>query len=353
MSSGPSQSSSSRGAFSGETIIVPDERHGVELDEFLCLWYSGVPKGFLRGLIREGRVLVDGVGAKTSKRLRAGQVLMVEVDEDELPRRPVAPHFQLDIIHEDADLLVVNKPAGIAVEPERWAHDLPSLAGALLALAEERQAADATGKTALRFRLAHRIDKDTSGCVLVAKDLDAERNLRMAFQERGVFKQYLALVEGEHPLEDDEEELIDAPIGPDPRKSGRMVASGGGKSSRTRIKVAERFRGFTLLECFPETGRTHQIRVHLAQAGFPLAVDLLYGRRDVLNLSEIKSGYRSKPGRPERPLMPRLTLHAQVLGVPDPEGGEGERVRVEAPLPKDFSTTLKQLRKVRPRTNRQ
>ena len=339
----------SRDPYQGETVVVPEERHGVELDEFLCLYYVGVPKGFLRRLVREGRVLVDGIGAKTSQRLRGGQVLIVDLDEDELPARPVAPSFRVSILYEDEDVLVVDKPAGIAVEPERWARHLPSLAGALVELARERAEAGGVGGEH-RYRLAHRIDKDTSGCLLVAKHLEAERALRIAFSEGRVHKEYLALVEGEHPLGDDESETSDAPIGPDPRKSGRMVVSKDGKPSRTEVRVAERFRGFTLLSCRPVTGRTHQIRVHLAQAGYPLAVDPQYGRRDELFLSGIKADYRPKRGRPERPLIARLTLHAHALHVPDPSAGaDAVRCRIEAPLPKDYSTTLKQLRKVRPR----
>ena len=128
---------------------------------------------------------------------------------------------------------------------------------------------------------------------------------------------------------------------------GRMVvAASGGKPARTRIAVERRFRGYTLLRCEPLTGRTHQIRVHLAARGFPLAVDRTYGRRDALLLSQIKADYRPKRGRAERPLIGRLTLHALEVGIPVPGGGD-ERVLVRAPLPKDFANTLKQLSKVR------
>ena len=120
-----------------------------------------------------------------------------------------------------------------------------------------------------------------------------------------------------------------------------------GKEARTRISVEQRFRGFTLLRCEPMTGRTHQIRVHLAAKGFPLAVDPLYGRRRALPLSEIKAGYRAKPGRPESPLIDRLTLHALEIEFPLPSD-PGRSVRVQSPVPRDFARTLKQLGKVRP-----
>jgi 23S rRNA-/tRNA-specific pseudouridylate synthase len=118
-----------------------------------------------------------------------------------------------------------------------------------------------------------------------------------------------------------------------------------GKAARTIIRVVERFRGYSLLACHPITGRTHQIRVHLSAHGFPLAVDSVYGRRDAFLLSEIKNGYKPKLGKPERPLINRLTLHAESLAFSQPSSCE--RVQVRAPLPKDLENTLRQFRKVR------
>ena len=300
-----------------EYHVVPAERAGIELDEYLCLVFPGVNKGFVREQIRSGRVLVDGEAANPSQRLRPHQVLVLDLDEDRLPLVPVAPEAVIPVLYEDEEVLVVDKPAGLAVEPERWQRHLASLSGALLRLALDR--APEEGELGFRPRLVHRIDKDTTGCVLVAKTLEAERVLRTAFEEGRIEKRYLALVEGEHPLGDDEEEVIDLPLAPDGRRGGRMtVAQRGGKPSRTRIRVADRFRGYTLLSCEPLTGRTHQIRAHLAACGFPLAVDNLYGRRDALRLSEIKADYRPKRGRVERPLIDRLTLHAAAIAFPGP-----------------------------------
>jgi 23S rRNA-/tRNA-specific pseudouridylate synthase len=163
-----------------------------------------------------------------------------------------------------------------------------------------------------------------------------------------VKKRYLALIEGEHPLDDGASLLLDEPIGPDLRRSGAMaVRHDIGKAARTRIQIEQRFRGFTLLACEPETGRTHQIRVHLASAGFPLAVDPIYGRRRFLALSEIKADYRKKRGQVETPLIERLSLHAARIEFPcvdDPS----RTIAVEAPIPRDFARVLKQLAKVRP-----
>ena len=339
-----------------EHIVVPWDRAGLELDEFLCLHFPEFTKGFLRTAVREGQVLLDGMRTTPSQRLRVDQVLIVDLDGAEPGAVPVAPEASIPILFEDEDLLVLDKPAGLAVEPERWARDAASLAGALLALARSRsprageegeEDGAAPGPLELRLRAVHRLDKDTSGALVVAKHLEAERALRAAFEHDRVRKTYWALVEGEHPLPDGQEQEIDLPIGPDEKRSGRVVIDErDGKPAVTRISVLQRFRGFTWLACRPLSGRTHQIRVHLAATGFPLAVDKLYGRREQLLLSNVKAGYRAKRGRPERPLIARHTLHAAAIEVPSPS--EATRVvRVEAPLPKDLSQVLKQLAKVR------
>jgi RluA family pseudouridine synthase len=328
-----------------ETIVVPWERAGLELDEFLCLCFPGVGKGFLRRAVRDGQVLIDGMRAQPSQRLRADQVLLVDLDEEEAPLEPVAPEAEIPILYEDADVLVLDKPAGLAVEPERWARGAASLAGALLALARER--GPEAGPLEERLRAVHRLDKDTSGVLVVAKHLESERFLRAAFEHGRVEKTYHALVEGEHPLAEGAEEVIDLPLGPDEKRSGRVeVNPRDGKPAQTRIAVLQRFRGFTWLRCRPVSGRTHQIRVHLAAVGFPLAVDPLYGRRGELALSEIKAGYKAKRGHVERPLIARLTLHAAAIRIPSPRD-PGEFVEVEAPLPPDLARLLKQLGKVR------
>ena len=334
-----------------EYLEVAEKRVGLELDEFLCLAYPLANKGFIRRQIRAGRVLLDGSQARPADRLRISSVICVEFTQADLPTAPQAPSQAIPILYEDDETLVVDKPTGLAVEPERWRRDAACLSGALLADAVQRQEDDgeesASGSVDFRPRLVHRIDKGTSGCVLVAKTLECERSLRRAFDDGRVGKIYLALVEGEYP-ESGGWDTIDRPLAPDPRRAGRMHVSQNGKPSRTRVEVAERYAGFTLLRCEPLTGRTHQIRVHLASEGFPLAVDPLYGHRDAILLSEIKRGYRPKPGAVERPLIARLTLHAHSIRFPDLAGNPDESIPVEAPLPKDYSPVCTQLAKVRP-----
>jgi 23S rRNA pseudouridine1911/1915/1917 synthase len=324
-----------------EYVTVEFEQSGIELDELLALLYPALSKGYLRREVQAGHVLVDGEPCKPSRRLREGQVLILDIDEESAPVSPMeARAVELEVLYEDDQVLAVDKPAGLSSEPERWAPHKGSLAGSLL-----HHAASPERSEEFRPRLVHRLDKDTTGVVLSAKTLEAERHLRRLFEEGGIRKEYLALVEGEHPLADGEEELIDLPLAPDSKRGSRQRVADGGKESRTRVAVEERFRGYTLLRCRPLTGRTHQIRVHLAETGFPLAVDPLYGRREALLLSEIKTNYKRKSGRPERPLLGRLSLHAQRVEFPNTRGG---LVAIESPFPADLVRTLKQLAKVRP-----
>lgn len=326
-------------------LVVPAEQAGLELDEFLARAFPLYGKRFLRRQVRDGRVLVDGGRSAPSLHLHVDQVVSIDFDDDELDAlpEPVAPELALPVLYEDEHVLVVDKPADLMVEPDRWDALRPNLIGALHALAGNLD--DDTGR--FRPRIVHRLDKDTSGVVLVAKTIEAERELARAFEERRIAKHYLALVEGEHPLADGASDIIDQPLAPDGRRGGTMVVRADGKPSQTRVSIEQRFRGFTLLRCEPLSGRTHQLRVHLAWAGFPLLVDPLYGRRSALSLSEIKPGYRRKPGRTELPLIGRLTLHALRVEF-DSLCEPGRRVAVETALPRDLQRALKQLAKVRP-----
>ena len=341
-------------------LPIPPERVGMELDEFLCLSFPLLNKGYLRRQVREGRVLVDGARAMPSQRLRDDQVLVIDFEEDEdLPEAPVAPTTSVPVLYEDEHVLAVDKPAGLAAEPERWAKANASLAGALLELALDRSEsapedpAMPAKPLGFRPRLLHRLDKDTTGVVLVAKDVESERVLREGFERGTIHKTYLALVEGEYPLDDGATEIVDLPIGPDERKSGRMrVDRTHGKEARTRVAVEQRFYGYTLVRAEPLTGRTHQIRVHLREVGFPLVVDPFYGRRKSFALSDFKRDYRRKPGAIESPLIERLTLHAWRIAFPEPlpaAGAAARTITVESPIPKDLARVVKQLGKFRPR----
>lgn len=192
------------------------------------------------------------------------------------------------------------------------------------------------------FRPVHRIDRYASGIVVYARTLDAQRALSAQFARREVEKVYLALVAGrvEHPGE------VDLPLKPDKARRRVAVAHKHGKPSLTRFQVVRHLAGHTLLECRPLTGRLHQIRVHLASIGFPLAVDSLYGGGTQILLSQFKPGYRPSSRHPERPLIRRLTLHALRLTFRHPR--TNDPVTYEALPPKDFRSTLTQLGRCRP-----
>lgn len=327
-------------------LTVTEEQTGSLLDRFLTSAFPHLAKAQLRRVVREGRVLVNGESKSPSARLRENDVVSVllsDDDEDVLAEEAgeTGPErVEVEVLYEDEHVLAIDKPPGLACEPDRWdasrAHLIDSLSAQL-----------ATRVDPVRPRIVHRLDRDTSGVLLVAKTLDAERELRVAFDEHRVEKTYLALVDGDLALADGEVLTIDRPLAPDERRSGQVVVSDQGKPSITEVSVEQRFRGFTLLRCHPRTGRTHQIRVHLSARGFPLVVDPIYGRRKSLALSDFKAGYRRKPGRAEPALIERLSLHAVALEFPR-VGASGERCRVEAPLPRDFSRVLKQLAKFRP-----
>lgn len=246
------------------------------------------------------------------------------------------PKPTLEILFQDDDFVAVNKPAGLATIPGRGEDD-----SVLERLAAEIGLPN-TGPADPRLRVVHRLDKDTSGVLLFAKHVAAQRHVSHQFQNNTTEKEYLALVVG-RPLESSGS--IDANLAPHPNTDRRMtIVHHGGRPARTEWKVERAFRNYTLLRVFPKTGKTHQIRVHLKHIGLPLAVDRLYnptrlGEPVGLFLSSFKRAYR--PTREEeRPLINRLTLHAEKLRVVHTNGQPTEIV---APLPKDFRAALNML----------
>lgn len=246
--------------------------------------------------------------------------------------------LKIDIVYEDDSVVVVTKPAGLASIPGRGESScLLEDLGHYLKL-------PTSGDADPRLRVVHRLDKDTSGVMLFAKTLDAQRHLSHQFQNNTVRKEYIALVLGTPATS---EGVIDAPIEPDRQRVGAMKVDKRGKPALTAWKIEETFRGVTLVRAFPRTGKTHQIRVHLKHIGHPLVVDPLYGappsdKGEGLFLSAYKRDYRLGKWANEKPLIGRLTLHAERLTVTLPSG---QPQTFEAPIPKDLAATLKMLRK--------
>ena len=248
----------------------------------------------------------------------------------------------LEIIRESSDWVAVVKPAGLATIPGRGETD------SVLERLGRQLGLPSSGTDDPRLRVVHRLDKDTSGVLLFAKNIATQRHLSHQFQNNAVEKQYVALVVGRPPEAQGE---IDAPLARHPSDPKRVaVVKHGGRPARTRWKLEESFRGYSLLRVYPQTGKTHQIRVHLKHIGLPLAVDPLYNPTRGANpsglmLSDFKRDYRPTRGEAERPLIDRLTLHAHRLEFRD---AAGEGISIEAPLPKDFRATLNQLRRLSP-----
>lgn len=231
------------------------------------------------------------------------------------------------VLQADDYILAVDKPAGLLSLPDGYNPDIPHL----IALFEPEFG---------QLRVVHRLDQDTSGLVLLARSAEAHRKLNDQFSSREVEKVYHALVPGSPPWE---EQRVTLPLLIDADRNHRTVVHPQkGKKASTRLRALERYGAYSLIEARPETGRTHQIRVHLAAQSMPICGDRLYGSGEGVFLSKVKPGYR--PGRgEERPLIARLALHARSLAFTHP--GTEEEVLIEAPYPKDFEAALRQLRK--------
>ena len=268
---------------------------------------------------------------------------VVDVAFPEKGLRQVTPRkIELDVLHEDASCIVINKPAGLAVVPERGAQDYPLMGGLLHYF--QHDSPFATGELA-RPMIVHRLDKNTTGALVIARSLPALRLLSEQFEGRRVHKEYIAIVRGRPP----EEMEITLPISTKSVKRGRaIISSREGRPATTIIRAEEYFGRFTVVRAIPKTGRTHQVRLHLKASGYPLVVDPLYsgprGAEPAFYLSEFKPGYRPKSGRAEKPLIARQALHAHRLGF-ESYAAPGESVLVEAPLPDDMVLVLKMLRK--------
>jgi 23S rRNA pseudouridine1911/1915/1917 synthase len=234
---------------------------------------------------------------------------------------------KLEILYADAAMVVVNKPAGLLSIPDRFDQTLPSVK---VMVREQFGSA----------YVVHRLDRETSGVMLMPLTPEAHRALNDQFEHHTVVKTYEAIVSG---IVDKDEMTIDIPITPDTRRKGLMKPSAKGKEARTVLRVLERFRLATHVECDLITGRQHQIRVHCSAIGHPLLVDADYGTSSSFLLSSIKRRYNVSKGETERPLIDRLTLHARRIAFDHPE--TQQRMTIEAPPPKDFSATLQVLRK--------
>jgi 23S rRNA pseudouridine1911/1915/1917 synthase len=291
--------------------FVADEP-GIRLDRYLCGRLAELSRSRIQKLIADGFATVNGQAAKSGLRLNAGDRLKVTLPP--APPSPLTPEaMPLNIVYEDDDLLVIDKPAGLTVHPAPG-HPAHTLLNAILARFPHLAAVS----DSLRPGIVHRLDRDTSGVMVVAKNTLAQAKLIEQFRARSVAKAYLVLVKGKLTPESG---VIEAPIGRDPRDRKRMAVVAKGREARTEYQVMKYIGDYTLLEVRPETGRTHQIRVHLAAIGYPVVGDKVYG---------VKS-----------PFLSRQFIHASRLGFKLPSSGKYREFKSE--LPPDLAQALEDI----------
>lgn len=289
---------------------------GERIDKFLSDSLPDVSRSYIQKLIKDGQVTVNQKTVKSNYKLNAGDLLSME--EPELQEPDIeAEDIPLDILYEDSDLLIINKPKGMVVHPSAG-HYSGTLVNALMHYCKE----DLSGiNGVLRPGIVHRIDMDTTGSLIVCKNDFTHNHIAEQLKVHSITRVYHAIV---HGILKDDEGTINAPIGRHPIDRKKMsINHKNGKEAVTHYKVLKRFKNFTYIECRLETGRTHQIRVHMSSISHPLLGDAVYG--------PVKSPYK----------LQGQTLHAKTIGITHPR--TGEYLEVEAPLPEYFTNLLKKL----------
>ena len=301
-----------------EEYFVTEETAGDRIDKFLAEQYENLSRSFLQKLLKSGEVMVDGRPVKASYKVAEGDLISFEVPEAVEPEI-VPEDIPLDILYEDEDVLIVNKPKGMVVHPAAG-HYQGTLVNAVMAHCGDSLSGI---NGVMRPGIVHRIDKDTTGALLVCKNDTAHRDLAEQLKCHSIRRRYRAVVQGN--LKEDEG-TIEGPIGRHPTDRKKMAINyKNGKDAVTHYKVLERFGQATYVECRLETGRTHQIRVHMASIGHPLLGDTVYGSS--------KNPYH----------LEGQALHAMILGFVHPR--TCEYMEFTAPLPEYFVKLLSKLRK--------
>ncbi len=310
-------------------VVLPSEEHE-RLDSYLVSRYPAVSRVKIQRAIGKGQVQVDQQVVKSSTRLKAHQVVSVQPFAEET-EAPIPEAIPLDILYESEVVVAVNKPPGMVVHPAKghWKGTLTA------ALANHFQSLSTLGGAA-RPGIVHRLDRDTSGVILVAKTDDAHAALAQQFGNRTVKKEYLAIVS---PVPNRDRDLIEKPIGDHPYQREKKAVRENHPSSRpasTFFEVIESFKGFALVRVSPKTGRTHQIRVHMASIGSPVLCDALYSSRSSLSPADLRQGTDTAP------ILSRQALHAHRIEFDEPS--TGNRIEIQSPLADDIEAALKFLR---------
>jgi 23S rRNA pseudouridine1911/1915/1917 synthase len=310
---------------------------GTRLDQFLVAAVADLSRSAVRRVIDEGGVTVNGKPAKASYKVRDGDQIRVVPPPPAHPL-PAPEDIPLEVLYEDDWLAVVNKPPDMVVHPAKghWS-------GTLVNALRFRFDHLSTENGDYRPGVVHRLDRDTSGAILIAKRDAAHRDLSLQFERRKIFKEYAAITAG---VLDRDSDYVEGRIAHHPHDRVKMTVTDeddDGKDACSYYEVIERFRGFTYCRIQPRTGRTHQIRVHLASVGCPVLADKVYSGRDAFRLSDLVRGL--DPAADEV-LLARQALHARRLRFRHPH--DGRIVEIEAPLPPDLRRTLAALRQHRP-----
>lgn len=322
-------------------ISVPSDAAGQRLDQFLAAQIPDISRARVQQLLREGKALVNGSAAKPSLKLRGEEQVTILGEPQPPPLRAIAEDIPLDVVYEDADLAVLNKPAGMMVHAGVGATEDERNRGTLVNALLHRFGALSGVGGELRPGIVHRLDKQTSGLIIVAKNDVAHRKLALQFSKREIKKRYVALVQG-WPAR--EQGTISTPISRDEVRRTRMTTRGrGGRSAVTHFAVRERIASpygkFALVDVRIETGRSHQIRVHLSSLGHPIVGDTLYGAPRDIRPSRT-TGARQQV-MPAGLRLERNFLHAAAIGFRQPSTGDW--LNLEAPLPQELLDFLKLL----------
>jgi 23S rRNA pseudouridine1911/1915/1917 synthase len=320
-------------------LTAKNKVEGMRLDQYLVGMFPDYSRSVVRRVIDAGGVLVNEKAGKASYKVRHGDRVKVVLPAP-THDLPVPEDIPLSILYEDEFLAIINKPHDMVVHPAKG-HWSGTLANALQF--HFSQLSPGTGD--YRPGIVHRLDRDTSGAILVAKDEITHRNLSAQFESRKVFKEYRAIT---HGVLDRDSDYIEARIGHHPTDRVKMTALDAddeeeGKDACSYYEVIERFKGYTFCRIFPRTGRTHQIRVHLTSVGCPVLADKIYSGRDVFRMSDIVADLDPEA---DEVLLPRQALHAARLRFFHPR--LHKTIETEAPLPPDMVRTLAALRQHRP-----
>ena len=298
-----------------KNVIVIENDKGIRLDIYIAENFNELSRTMIKKLIESNNILVNDKSEKVSYKVQANDNISIDVPEAKETKLK-AQEIPLDIIYEDSDIIVVNKPKGMVVHPANGNPD-GTLVNAILSIC--KNSLSGIGGE-LRPGIVHRLDKDTSGLIIVAKNDKAHINMSEQIKERNVKKTYIALVRGNVP---EEEATINMPIGRSTKDRKKMAVTKNGKQAITHFKVLKRYSKYTLLEIKIETGRTHQIRVHMAEIGYPVVGDAVYSN-----------------GKNEFGIEGQM-LHAYKLEFMHPI--TNKHMELTAPLPQYFEEILKKL----------